>query len=47
MSDAETKSERGKSGDLHVFRFAQPAARKTRKVRIRIVPLLITLGRRE
>ncbi len=44
MSDAETKSERGKSADLHAFRSAQPAARKTRKVRIRIVPLLITLA---
>ena len=41
MSDAETKSERGKSADLHVFHSAQPTARK---VRIRIVPLLITLA---
>ena len=43
MSDAETNSERGKSADLHVLRSAQPAARKTRKVRF-IVPLLITLA---
>jgi multidrug resistance efflux pump len=41
MSDAETRSERGNSADLHVIRSAQPAARK---VRIRIVPLLITLA---
>jgi multidrug resistance efflux pump len=44
MSDAETKSERGKSADVHVFRSAQPAARNLPKVRIRIVPLLITLA---
>src|SRR5271166_1001805 len=43
MSDAETKSERGKSADLHVFRSAQPTARMP-KVRIRIIPLLITLA---
>jgi multidrug resistance efflux pump len=44
MSDAETKSERGKSADLHVFRSAQPTARNLPKVRIRIIPLLITLA---
>src|SRR5271163_3041842 len=44
MSDAETKSERGKSVDLHVFRSAQPTARNLPKVRIRIIPLLITLA---
>ena len=44
MSDAETKSERGKSADLHAFRSAQPTARNLPKVRIRIIPLLITLA---
>jgi multidrug resistance efflux pump len=44
MSDAEIKSERGKSVDLHVSRSAQPMARNLPKVRIRIVPLLITLA---
>jgi RND family efflux transporter MFP subunit len=44
MPDAETKSERGKSSDLHVSRSAQPAARNLPKIRIRIVPLLITLA---
>jgi multidrug resistance efflux pump len=44
MSDAETKSERGKSGDLNVFRSAQPAARNLPRVRIRIIPLVITLA---
>jgi RND family efflux transporter MFP subunit len=42
MSDAETKSEHGKSADLHVFRSAQPTARNLPK--IRIIPLLITLA---
>ena len=42
MSEPETKSERGKSAALAVFRLAQPIARKTR--RLRIVPLLITLA---
>jgi multidrug resistance efflux pump len=44
MSDAETKSERGKGADLHVFRSAQPTAPNLPKVRIRIIPLLITLA---
>jgi multidrug resistance efflux pump len=44
MSDAETKSERGKTADLHVARSAQPTARRVPKVRIRIIPLLITLA---
>jgi multidrug resistance efflux pump len=44
MSDAETKSDRGKSDDLSVSRSAQPAARSLPKVRIRIIPLLITLA---
>src|SRR3984957_1984145 len=44
MSDDETRSERGKSADLHVLRSAQPTARKLRNARIRIVPLLITLA---
>jgi len=44
MSDGETRSERGKSADLHVLRSAQPTARKLRNARIRIVPLLITLA---
>jgi multidrug resistance efflux pump len=44
MSDAETRSERGKSADLHVFRSAQPTARKLGRALGRIVPLLITLA---
>jgi multidrug resistance efflux pump len=44
MSDAETRSERGTSADLHDFRSAEPTARKTRKIRIRTIPLLITLA---
>jgi hypothetical protein len=44
MSDAETKSERGKIADLHVSRSAQPTARNLPEVRIRIIPLLITLA---
>jgi multidrug resistance efflux pump len=44
MSDAEIKSERGESADLRVSRSAQPMARNLPKVRIRIVPLLITLA---
>jgi multidrug resistance efflux pump len=44
MSDAETRSERGESADLHVFRSAQPRARKLRRGLSRIVPLLITLA---
>jgi hypothetical protein len=44
MSHAETNSERGKGADLHVFRSAQPTARNLPKVRIRIIPLLITLA---
>jgi multidrug resistance efflux pump len=42
MSEPETNSERGKSADLDVFRFAQPIGPKTHKRRLRIVPLLIT-----
>ena len=44
MSDAEVKSERGKSADLHVIGGAQPNARSTHKARIRIVPILVTLA---
>jgi multidrug resistance efflux pump len=44
MSYAETKSERAKGADLHVLRSAQPTARNLSKVRIRIIPLLITLA---
>src|ERR1700722_9957030 len=44
MSDAQAKSDRGKSDDLPVSRSAQPAARNLPKVRIRIIPLLITLA---
>jgi multidrug resistance efflux pump len=44
MSDAETKSKRGKSADLHVSHSAQPTARNVPKVRIRIIPFLITLA---
>ena len=43
MSDTELKLDRGKSADVHVFRAPQPEARKTKKPRIRIVPLLTTL----
>jgi multidrug resistance efflux pump len=43
MSDAEPKSERGKSVDLRVVGPAQPPARSMRKARIRIIPLLVTL----
>src|SRR5271163_4756195 len=44
VSDAETKSERGKSAALHVFRAAKTTAHNLPKVRIRIIPLLITLA---
>jgi multidrug resistance efflux pump len=44
MSDAETKLERGKGADVRVAQPAQLTARKKPKPRIRIVPLLITLG---
>src|ERR1700724_192559 len=44
MSDAQAKSDRGKSDDLPVSRSAQPTARNLPKVRIRIIPLLITLA---
>jgi len=44
MSDAETRLEHGNIADLHAFRFAPPTTRKTRKIRIRIIPLLITLA---
>jgi multidrug resistance efflux pump len=44
MSDAETKSERGQSSDLHVLHSAQPTPRNLPKVRIQIIPLLITLA---
>src|SRR5262249_22932030 len=44
MSDAETRLEHGKSADLHASRSAPPTTRKTRKTRIRIIPLLITLA---
>ena len=44
MSDVEAKSERGKSADLRVVSPAQPAAGAMHRVRIRIVPLLITLA---
>jgi multidrug resistance efflux pump len=44
MSDAETKSECSQGADLHVLRSAQPTARNLPKVRIRIIPLLITLA---
>jgi multidrug resistance efflux pump len=44
MSDAETKSECGKSNDLHVSPSALPTARNLPKVRIRIIPVLITLA---
>jgi multidrug resistance efflux pump len=44
MSDAETSSESSKSADLHVFRSAQPTVGKTRKFRIRTIPLFITLA---
>jgi multidrug resistance efflux pump len=44
MSDADAKSERGKSADLRVVSAPQPAARAMRRIRIRIVPFLITLA---
>jgi multidrug resistance efflux pump len=54
MSDAEakseaklepgTRSEAGKSADIRVVGSAQPAAVNSRKTRIRIVPILITLA---
>src|SRR5262249_34483149 len=44
MSEAEAKSERGKSADVRVVSAPQPAARVTHKPRIRIVPLLITFA---
>jgi multidrug resistance efflux pump len=44
MSDAEARSERGKSADLRVVSSLQPAARALHKARMRIVPLLVTLA---
>ena len=44
MSDTETRSEHGKTADVHVVQFAQPAGRKMHKARFRIIPLLITLA---
>jgi multidrug resistance efflux pump len=44
MSDTETTSEHRKTADVQLMQLTQPAARKTRKARIRIIPLLITLA---
>jgi multidrug resistance efflux pump len=44
MSDTETRSEHGKTTDVHVVQFAQRAGRKMHKARFRIIPLLITLA---
>ena len=46
MSDAQAKSERGKSADVRVVNAQQqqPAACVMQKPRIRIVPLLITFA---
>ena len=44
MSDAETKSERGKSADARVVQLTLPAARAIPKAGLRIVPLIITLA---
>lgn len=44
MSEAEARSETAKSADVHVFRSAQPEARKALKPRVRVVPLLTTLA---
>jgi multidrug resistance efflux pump len=44
MSDTETRSEHGKTADVHVVQFAQRAGRKMHKARFRIIPLLITLA---
>ena len=44
MSDAETKSERGKSADARVVQLTRPAAHAIPETRLRIVPLLITLA---
>ena len=43
MSDSEAKLERGANADLGVVRAGPPPARGTRKTRIRILPLVITL----
>ena len=44
MLDTETKSERGKSADVHVEPLAEPTAPAIPKTRLRIIPLLITLA---
>jgi multidrug resistance efflux pump len=44
VSDTETRSEHGKTADVHVVQFAQRAGRKMHKARFRIIPLLITLA---
>jgi multidrug resistance efflux pump len=44
MSDAETKSEFGKSADLRVVPPTPPGARSMQGARIRIIPLLLTLA---
>jgi len=44
MSDADAKSQPGGGADVRVARAAEPTARNTRRVRIRIIPLLITLA---
>ncbi|HUI14763.1 MAG TPA: HlyD family secretion protein [Xanthobacteraceae bacterium] len=43
MSDAETKSERGKSADARVVQLTPRAARAIPNARFRIIPLLVTL----
>jgi len=43
MSDAETKSDRGKIADARVVQLPQPATHAIPKPRLRIFPLLITL----
>lgn len=44
MSDVELKSEQGKSVDAHVFQAVTPEARKRKRQRVRLAPLLITVG---
>ena len=44
MSDAETKSDPGKSADARVVQLTQPVAHAVPKTRLRIAPLLITLA---
>jgi multidrug resistance efflux pump len=44
MSDAEEKSEGGKSAEIRVVRSAEPTARNVHKKQIQIVPFVVTLA---